>query len=107
MPAHGPRVAPCTPSECSHVPVLYVFPPQIDEHDPNPGAEAAYLRWGEEVFRALQDLPPVRTAAGGVMEEPLAAHPMPVRCSVLTPARRVRSVYQPAIGPSRNPRSHR
>ena len=31
---------------------------EIDEHDPNPGAEAEYKRWGEEVFSALQALPP-------------------------------------------------
>ena len=30
---------------------------EIDEHDPNPGSEPEYKRWGEEVFRALQALP--------------------------------------------------
>ena len=34
---------------------------EIDEHDPNPGEEAAYLKWGEDVFAALQKLPPVRS----------------------------------------------
>lgn len=30
---------------------------EIDEHDENPGEEAEYKRWGEEVFEALQALP--------------------------------------------------
>jgi len=30
---------------------------EIDEHDENPGEEAEYKRWGEEVFAALQALP--------------------------------------------------
>jgi len=30
---------------------------EIDEHDPNPGEEAEYKRWGEDVFSALQALP--------------------------------------------------
>lgn len=30
---------------------------QIDEHDDNPGEEAAYLKWGEDVIRALENLP--------------------------------------------------
>lgn len=34
---------------------------EIDEHDPNPGDEADYKRWGEEVFAALQSLPPAST----------------------------------------------
>ena len=30
---------------------------EIDEHDPNPGEEVDYKRWGEDVFNALQKLP--------------------------------------------------
>lgn len=30
---------------------------EIDEHDPNPGEEAEYKRWGEEVYAVLQALP--------------------------------------------------
>ena len=34
---------------------------EIDEHDPNPGEEVEYKRWGEDVFAALQALPPSTT----------------------------------------------
>ena len=36
---------------------------EIDEHDPNPGEEADYKRWGEDVFAALQALPAATAAA--------------------------------------------
>ena len=33
---------------------------EVDEHDASPGEEACYMQWGEQVFTALQALPPAR-----------------------------------------------
>lgn len=43
---------------------------EIDEHDPNPGEEAEYHRWGEDVFRALQALPAPSAAPACVWSKP-------------------------------------
>ena len=39
---------------------------EIDEHDTNPGEEVEYKRWGEDVFKALQNLPKVRRESPGM-----------------------------------------
>lgn len=46
---------------------------EIDEHDPNPGEEAEYHRWGEEVFAALQALPAVTAPPACAWSKPADA----------------------------------
>ena len=43
---------------------------EIDEHDPNPGEEADWKRWGEDVFAALQALPAASAAAACEWSKP-------------------------------------
>ena len=43
---------------------------EVDEHDPNPGEEACYLKWGEEVYAALQSLPSTRSPPACAWNQP-------------------------------------
>ena len=76
---------------------------EIDEHDPNPGEEAEYKRWGEDVFKALQNLPKVRCASPAVRCRLRLVRPI-LTCGVLASVfRRTRRLS--AIGPCQRVRS--